>query len=94
MSHDNLLHAPQLRDAIAAALSSLSDLFAHWLAEGRIDPSTGSPGDLAYALMAPVALTRVLWLHAGASPQEIDAAREQAARHADLFITAIFRTAP
>ena len=93
MSHDNLLHAPQLRDAIAAALGTLSDLFARWQAEGRIDPGMGSPGDLAYALMAPVALARVLWLHAGASPQEIDAAREQAARHADLFTAAIFRIA-
>jgi len=59
-----------------------------------MNPGLGSPRDLAYALMAPVALTRVLWLHDGATPQEIDAAGEQAARHAELFIRAAFRPRP
>lgn len=94
MSHDNMLHSPELRNAIAASLSSLSELFSRWIADGRIDAGLGSPGDLAYALMAPVALTRVLWLHDGASPREVDAACEQAARHAELFISAVFRPGP
>ena len=54
----------------------------------------GSAHDLAYALMAPVALTRVLWLHDRATPQEIDTAREQAARHAELFIKAVLLPRP
>lgn len=94
MSHDNMLHSPELRDGIAASLSSLSELFARWIAHGHVDPRLGPAGDLAYALMAPVALTRVLWLHDGASPQEIDAACRQAARHAELFISAVFLPAP
>jgi len=93
MSHDNMLHSPELRDGIAATLEVLAGLFARWQAEGRIDKNVGSPGDLAYALMAPVALTRVLWLHAGASRRDIDAAQERAARHADLFIAVVFRAA-
>ena len=91
MSHDNMLHSPELRDGIEATLGILAELFARWLAEGRIDKGLGSPGDLAYALMAPVAMARVLWLHAGATPDEIRAARERAVRHADLFSTAVFR---
>lgn len=92
MSHDNLLHQPELRNGIAASLGRLADLFARWMADGRADATLGSADDLAYALMAPVALARLLWLHDGASPQEIEAARERAARHAELFIRAVFRS--
>ena len=91
MSHDNMLHSAELRDGITASLGGLAQVFARWMADGRVDPALGSPRDLAYALMAPVALTRVIWLHDGATPQEIEAAREQAARHGDLFINAVFR---
>ena len=91
MSHDNMIHSTQLREGITASLGGLAEVFARWMAEGRVDPSLGSPGDLAYALIAPVALARVLWLHDAATPREIEAAREQAARHGDLFIKAVFR---
>jgi AcrR family transcriptional regulator len=92
MSHDNLLHQPELRNGIAASLGRLADLFARWMADGRADATLGSADDLAYALMAPVALARLLWLHDGASPREIEVARERAARHAELFIRAVFRS--
>jgi AcrR family transcriptional regulator len=91
MSHDDMIHSPALRSAIAASVDSLAGLFARWIAAGRLEADLGAPGDLAYALIAPVALTRVLWLHAGARPAEIDAARERAARHAELFVRAVFR---
>lgn len=91
MSHDDMIHEPALRSAIAASVGSLADLFARWITAGWLDPDLGSPGDLAYALVAPVALTRVLWLHAGARPEEIDAARERAARHAEFFVRAVFQ---
>jgi AcrR family transcriptional regulator len=91
MSHDNMIHSTGLREGITASLGGLAEVFARWIAAGRIDPGLGSPGDLAYALIAPVALLRVLWLHDGATPREIEAAREQAARHGDLFIRALFR---
>lgn len=92
MSHDNMLHRPELRNGIAASLARLAGLFERWMADGRADAGLGSAEDLAYALMAPVALARLLWLHDGASPREIEAAREQAARHAELFIKAVFRS--
>ena len=90
MSHDDMIHQPALRSGIAASLDGLADLFTRWIADGRLDGSLGSAQDLAYALMAPVALARLLWLHDGARAEEIDVAREQAARHAELFIRAIF----
>ena len=94
MSHDNMLHSPELREGIASTLGILAELFARWMTDGVMNPGLGSARDLAYALMAPVALTRVLWLHDGATPQEIDAAREQAARHAELFIRAALPSGP
>jgi AcrR family transcriptional regulator len=94
MSHDNMLHSTDLRGGIAASLGSLAELFGRWMADGIMNQDLGSAHDLAYALMAPVALTRVLWLHDRATPQEIDAAREQAARHAELFIKAVLLPRP
>lgn len=91
MSHDDMLHEAALRDGIAASLGGLAGLFERWMTEGRLDAGLGAPHDLAYALIAPVAMARVLWLHDRALPAEIEAAREQAARHAELFIRAVFR---
>jgi hypothetical protein len=91
MSHDDLLHEPALHEGIVASVGSLARLFGRWMAAGRLAADLGSPGDLAYALMAPVALARVLWLHNEARPEEIEAARERASRHAELFIKAVFR---
>lgn len=91
MSHDDLLHEPALRTGIAASLGALARLFERWMADGRVDTDLGSAEDLAYALIAPVALARVLWLHEGARPEEIEAARDRAARHAELFIRATLR---
>lgn len=91
MSHDDLLHDPALNAGILASLGHLAVLFEQWIKAGLVSADLGSPQDLAYALMSPVAIARVLWLHNGARPEEIDAARERAARHADLFIKAVFR---
>lgn len=91
MSHDDMLHEPVLRRGIFAALGNLSLLFSHWIEDGRIAADLGAAEDLAYALMAPVAVARILWLHSGAQPEEIQAARDRASRHAELFIRAVFR---
>src|SRR5215469_16429889 len=56
MSHDDMLHEPALRQGIIAALGNLAVVFSHWIEGGRIAPGLGAPEDLAYALMAPVAL--------------------------------------
>jgi AcrR family transcriptional regulator len=90
MSHDDMFHEPALRRGIVAALGNLSLLFSRWIEGGRIAAGLGAAEDLAYALMAPVALARVLWLHSGARPEEIQAARDRARRHAELFIRAVF----
>jgi hypothetical protein len=87
MSHDNMLHSPELRDAIAVSLGRLAGCSSTGWPTAAWTRTLGSPGDLAYALMAPVALARLLWLHDGATSQEIDTARDRAA----LFIKATFR---
>jgi AcrR family transcriptional regulator len=92
MAHDDLMHDPRLHAGILASLDHLARLFELWSSRGLVAVSAGSPADLAYALMSPVALARVLWLHNGSSSAEIDAARERAARHAELFIAAVFTT--
>src|SRR5579872_4678192 len=90
MSHDDMIHEPALLAGILASLGVLTQLFGRWIEAGRIAADVGSPDDLAYALMAPVALARVLWLHNGARPEEIEAARQRADRHAELFVRVVF----
>jgi len=91
MSHDDLLHNPALTAGIVASLGSLAGVFERWIEAGVVDANLGSPQELAYGLISPVALARVLWLHNRSTPEEIDAARSRAARHAELFIRAVFR---
>jgi NAD(P) transhydrogenase len=90
MTRDGLIHDPALMAGIFNAVGKLAALFDRWIRDGRIPADAGSPQDLAYALMAPVGLARVLWLHNDAKPEEIAAARERSARHAEFFVTAVF----
>jgi AcrR family transcriptional regulator len=90
MTQDGLIHDPALVGANFAALRTLGGLFARWIAAGLIPPDLGSPFDLAYELMSPIALARLLWLHGAASAQERAAARERAVWHAEFFIRAVF----
>jgi AcrR family transcriptional regulator len=93
MSHDGLTHDAALVGAIQEALGQLTMLFERWIAAGQIDAGLGEPTDLAYALISPVALTRLLWLHADATASQRRAARDRAARHAEFFVRAVFRPA-
>jgi AcrR family transcriptional regulator len=90
MTQDGLIHDPALIGAIFSALGKLGEMFARWIAAGLLAPDLGSPLDLAYELMSPIALARLLWLHAGASAEERAAARERAVSHAEFFIRAVF----
>ncbi len=91
MSHDGLTHDPLLAGAIEEVIGGLAAIFERWIRAGRIDPGLAEPADLAYALMAPLAQARLLWLHADATPAQRQAARDRAARHADFFARAVFR---
>ena len=90
MSHDGLTHDPLLAGAIEEVLSGLAAIFERWITAGRIDPGLGEPADLAYALMAPLAQARLLWLHADALPKDRRTAMDRAARHAEFFARATF----
>lgn len=91
MAQDGLLHDPALAEGIRGALGRLAELFGLWIAGGQIPVGLGSPLDLAYALISPITMARVLWLHGGAKPEELATARERATRHAEFFIEAVFR---
>jgi len=91
MAHDDLLHDPALTAGIYESIGSLAAVFERWVSAGLLASDLGSPLELAYALMSPIALARVLWLHNGARPEEIEAARSRADRHAELFVRAVFR---
>ncbi|MGH3378355.1 MAG: TetR/AcrR family transcriptional regulator [Actinoallomurus sp.] len=89
ISRDGLVHDQALADGIERALQGLSEVFAGWIAEQRITADLGSPDDLAYALLSPIAHARLLWLHGGASPEHRQAACDRVTRHADLFARAV-----
>ena len=91
MAHDDLIHDPALMSSIGITVGALAGLFKRWIAAGYVAADLGEPLDLAYALISPVALARVLWLHNGSKPGEIAAARERAMRHAEFFVRAVFR---
>jgi hypothetical protein len=67
MALDDLLHYPALTASIFGALGHLAELFSRWMEVGKLAADLGSPLDLAYSLMSPVGLARVLWLHGGPS---------------------------
>jgi len=90
MAQDDLIHDPALTSGIGAAVGSLAGLFERWIEAGQLAADLGSPFELAYALISPVALARVLWLHNGAKPGEMAAARDRANRHAEFFVRAVF----
>jgi AcrR family transcriptional regulator len=90
MAQDDMIHDPVLVSSIGAAVGALAGLFERWIETGQVPADLGAPWDLAYALIGPVALARVLWLHNGAKPGEIAAARDRAIRHAEFFVRAVF----
>ncbi len=82
------------RRRILGAIRRLAELFARWIAAGHIPADLGSPQDLAYALLSPIAQARLLWLHGAARQEDIAAARDRAARHAEFFVKAVFPASP
>jgi AcrR family transcriptional regulator len=90
VARDGLIHDPALTGGLQLAVRTLARQFRRWMAAGQIKDDMGSPEDLAYALIGPLALTRVLWLYEGAERQDLDAARERVMRHAEFFVQAVF----
>ncbi|MBF8188447.1 TetR/AcrR family transcriptional regulator [Nonomuraea sp. K274] len=88
-SRDGLIHDEALNAGIEDALAHLSEVFGGWLSEGRIRTDLGGPDDLAYALLAPMAHARVLWLHSDATPAQRERARHRMTSHAAFFARAL-----
>jgi hypothetical protein len=67
-----------------------AELFAGWIAAGRIPEDFGPAERLAFSFTGPIGLVRVLHFHADASPEVRAEARAAVGQHTDLFATAIF----
>jgi AcrR family transcriptional regulator len=93
MSQDDLIHDPALMTGIVGAMSTLADVFAGWIAAGYIAAEAGAPLDLAYALLSPIAMARLLWMHGSATPEDRATARDLATRHTEFFVRAVFPSA-
>jgi AcrR family transcriptional regulator len=91
ISRDGLIHDEMLGLGIERALAGLAEVFARWLAEGRVRDDLGSAEDLAYSLLGPVAHARVMWLHDDATPEQRELARNRIRAHAALFARALLR---
>jgi AcrR family transcriptional regulator len=91
LARDGLLHSPALQAAISAMRASTARLFDRWITRGLIAAGLGPPEDLALSFTGPIGLTRVLHLHADATPHQRAAARDEILRHVDTFARAVFR---
>ncbi|KAB8195813.1 TetR family transcriptional regulator [Nonomuraea phyllanthi] len=89
VSRDGLIHDDVLNAGIEDALERLAEVFGRWLSEGRIRTDLGGPGELAYALLAPIAHARMLWLHGTATEEQRRRARDRIEAHAALFARAL-----
>ncbi|WP_214321988.1 TetR/AcrR family transcriptional regulator [Nonomuraea sediminis] len=87
VARDGLIHDPMLAAGIEQALRHLAEVFASW----DLDPSLGSSDDLAYALLAPIAHARLLWLHDSATPEQRETARHRITHHAAHFAQTLIR---
>lgn len=85
VSRDGLIHDETLNTGIENALSHLAGIFAAWLSKGLIRKDLGTPEDLAYGLLAPIAHARMLWLHNEATPAQLALARHRITSHATLY---------
>ncbi|MFI0366292.1 TetR/AcrR family transcriptional regulator [Actinomadura sp. 1N219] len=91
MVRDGLVHRAAIGDTIAQSMDETGTLFQQWIDAGLIPDDLGRPADLAWALFGPIGQSRLLWLHADATPEERQDARDRALRHTELFIRAVFR---
>ncbi|HEX2314675.1 MAG TPA: helix-turn-helix domain-containing protein [Thermomonospora sp.] len=91
MVRDGLAHDPELVATLDETMGRVGAVFERWIRAGTMPADLGEPTDLAYALIAPIAQARLLWLHAGATDEQRATARDRATRHTEVFIRAVFR---
>ncbi|WP_219461883.1 TetR/AcrR family transcriptional regulator [Nonomuraea rhizosphaerae] len=89
VSRDGLIHDEMLGLGIERALAGLAEVFARWLADGRVRADLGAAEDLAYALLGPIAHARVMWLHEEATREQRELGRGRIERHTALFAAMI-----
>lgn len=91
VARDGLLHDEVLDAGIENALTRLAEVFERWMRDGLVRDGLGSPDTMAFALLAPIAQARMLWLHADATDGERATARRRVTAHAELFACVLER---
>jgi AcrR family transcriptional regulator len=94
VARDGLLHDEALGAGIESALTHLAAVFERWAREDLVRDDLGSPDTMAFAVLAPIAQARMLWLHADATDGERDTARRRITAHAELFARILHRLPP
>jgi AcrR family transcriptional regulator len=94
VSRDGLMHEEALAAGIEEALTGLAGVIAGWRDTGRIRADLGTPEDLAYTLLGPIAHARMLWLHDEATESQRETARHRITAHAAFFARALTLPAP
>ncbi|GAA3212760.1 TetR/AcrR family transcriptional regulator [Actinocorallia longicatena] len=89
MGRDGLSQDPALANGVRETNEVLAGFFARWAEEGRL-PAGLEPDALAFALLSPIGMCRVLWFHAGTPPEVLEAARRRALDHVETFIRLAF----
>ncbi|MFD0689320.1 TetR/AcrR family transcriptional regulator [Actinomadura fibrosa] len=91
MARDGLTHDPSIVTDIDASVHRLAEVIDGWRAAGQVRDGLGDSDDLAWALLAPVGQTRVVYLHGDAAPERRRVAVERALRHAEFFVRTVLR---
>jgi AcrR family transcriptional regulator len=94
VARDGLLHDELLGAGIENALTQLAGVFERWMREGLVRDDLAGPDAMAFAVLAPIAHARMLWLHADATDGERDTARRRVTAHAELFARIVHNLPP
>lgn len=89
LTREGLVHERFLSTAIEENIEVMGRHVRTWLDAGLCRPGLGSPIDVVFAFLAPLAMARVRGLHASATPEERAATRERMRHHTEFFIRAV-----
>jgi AcrR family transcriptional regulator len=92
VARDGLLHDEMLGAGIETALAQLAAVFERWMQDGLVRDDLGGPDAMAFAVLAPIAQARMLWLHADATDAERDTARRRVTAHGEMFARLLHRS--
>jgi AcrR family transcriptional regulator len=94
LAREGLIHEQFLSTAIEGVTAMLAQRLVRWTEAGHMRKGMGTPTDLVFAFMAPLAQARILGLHAAASDEARALAVERMRHHTEFFVKAIANCRP